>query len=83
MDECEALCDKLGIMINGQIQCFGSIQNLKKKYGDGYGLIIKCRQDSMLTTSSVIDNLKSFIKKNIPTAILEGFYSTSFLLCLN
>ncbi len=24
MEECEALCDRLGIMVNGQFQCFGS-----------------------------------------------------------
>jgi ABC-type multidrug transport system ATPase subunit len=43
MEECEALCTKLAIMSRGQFQCFGSVQHLKSKYGQGYGLIMKCR----------------------------------------
>eukprot|EP00486_Rosalina_sp_Unknown_P009705 CAMPEP_0201592416 /NCGR_PEP_ID=MMETSP0190_2-20130828/190322_1 /ASSEMBLY_ACC=CAM_ASM_000263 /TAXON_ID=37353 /ORGANISM="Rosalina sp." /LENGTH=1340 /DNA_ID=CAMNT_0048051183 /DNA_START=89 /DNA_END=4111 /DNA_ORIENTATION=- len=41
MEECEALCDKIGIMINGQLACFGSNQHLKGKFGKGYQLDIK------------------------------------------
>jgi len=41
MEECEALCDKIGIMINGQLACFGSNQHLKTKFGKGYQLDIK------------------------------------------
>jgi ATP-binding cassette, subfamily A (ABC1), member 1 len=44
MEECEALCTKLAIMSRGQFQCFGSVQHLKSKYGQGYGLIMKCRR---------------------------------------
>ena len=29
MEECEALCSRLGIMVNGQFQCLGSPQHLK------------------------------------------------------
>ncbi|CAB1320125.1 unnamed protein product [Coregonus sp. 'balchen'] len=36
MEECEALCTRLGIMVNGRFKCLGSIQHLKNRFGDGY-----------------------------------------------
>ncbi|OON19963.1 ABC transporter, ATP-binding protein, partial [Opisthorchis viverrini] len=36
MEECEALCNRLGIMVNGQFRCLGSVQQLKNRYGNGY-----------------------------------------------
>ena len=31
MEECEALCTRLAIMVNGNFKCLGSIQHLKSK----------------------------------------------------
>lgn len=36
MDECEALCPRIGIMANGKLRCLGSAQHLKNKFGQGY-----------------------------------------------
>ena len=36
MSECEALCTRIGIMKEGRLQCIGSPQHLKSKYGQGY-----------------------------------------------
>ena len=33
MDEAEALCDTIAIMINGKFVCFGSPSHLKQRYG--------------------------------------------------
>ena len=41
MEECDALCSRLAIMVNGQFQCLGSPQHLKNSYGDGYSLIMQ------------------------------------------
>ena len=35
MEECEALCTRMAIMVNGQFKCLGSAQRLKNKFGDG------------------------------------------------
>jgi ABC-type multidrug transport system ATPase subunit len=35
MDETEALCTNIGIMVNGELKCLGSLQHLKSKYGEG------------------------------------------------
>ncbi|GIY69237.1 ATP-binding cassette sub-family A member 17 [Caerostris darwini] len=45
MEESEALCNRLAIMVNGRFQCLGSIQQLKSKYGQGYTLIIKMKRE--------------------------------------
>ena len=34
MEECEALCTRVAIMVNGRFKCLGSIQHLKTKYVD-------------------------------------------------
>lgn len=31
MEECEALCTRLAIMVNGRLKCLGSIQHLKNR----------------------------------------------------
>lgn len=66
MDECEALSDRLGIMVNGQFKCIGSVQNLKNKYGKGYTLILKCKnyEDK--------DRVMNFIQTKIKFANLKG-----------
>lgn len=41
MEECEALCTRLAIMVNGKFKCLGSTHHLKTKFGGGYTVIIK------------------------------------------
>jgi ATP-binding cassette, subfamily A (ABC1), member 3 len=41
MEEVEALCGKVGIMVDGQFQCLGSIQHLKSKFGRGLACEVK------------------------------------------
>lgn len=43
MEEAEALCTKMGIMVDGQFKCFGSSQHIKNKYGTGFEIEIKIR----------------------------------------
>jgi ABC-type multidrug transport system ATPase subunit len=40
MEECEALCTRIGIMVGGRFRCMGSAQHLKSRYGMGYQLEI-------------------------------------------
>ncbi|XP_072824280.1 retinal-specific phospholipid-transporting ATPase ABCA4 isoform X3 [Vicugna pacos] len=50
MEECEALCTRLAIMVKGAFQCLGTIQHLKYKFGDGYivTMKVKCPKDDVL-----------------------------------
>jgi len=43
MEEAEALCTKMGIMVAGEFKCFGSSQHIKDKYGTGYEIEIKIK----------------------------------------
>ncbi|RHY02314.1 hypothetical protein DYB25_008542 [Aphanomyces astaci] len=36
MEECEALCTRVGIMVGGRLRCLGSVQHLKSRFGDGF-----------------------------------------------
>ncbi|XP_077990027.1 phospholipid-transporting ATPase ABCA3-like [Glandiceps talaboti] len=46
MEECEALCTRLVIMVNGQFKCVGSTQHLKSRFGRGYTFILKVFEDT-------------------------------------
>ena len=54
MEEAEALCTKMGIMVNGQFKCFGSSQHIKDKYGTGYELEVKIKSLSEEETAPAI-----------------------------
>ncbi|XP_038064112.1 ATP-binding cassette sub-family A member 2-like isoform X2 [Patiria miniata] len=43
MEECEVLCTRLAIMVNGNLQCLGSAQHLRNKFGDGYYVTLRVR----------------------------------------
>lgn len=38
MEECEAVCDRLGIMVGGRLRCLGTSQHLKGRFGGGYSI---------------------------------------------
>lgn len=36
MEECEALCSRIGILAAGRLRCLGPVQHLKNRFGAGY-----------------------------------------------
>ncbi|KAL1270498.1 hypothetical protein QQF64_029514, partial [Cirrhinus molitorella] len=72
MEECEALCTRMAIMVNGQFKCLGSIQHLKSRFGDGYTLIIRvCADQSDLCA------VETFVRDTFPGSTLkEKHHST-------
>merc|ERR1712087_340533 len=59
MEECEALCHRLGIMVKGQLRCLGTPQHLKSKFGKGYQLDLQLDDDEEKTFVSVEQELSS------------------------
>lgn len=59
LQECEALCTRLAIMVNGRFQCIGSLQHLKSRFGRGISLVVKL--DSMRMAE-----LKAFVDLHFP-----------------
>ena len=41
MEEAEALCTRIGIMVGGRLRCLGTTQRLKSRFGQGYELEAK------------------------------------------
>ncbi|XP_019627958.1 PREDICTED: ATP-binding cassette sub-family A member 3-like [Branchiostoma belcheri] len=71
MEECEALCTCLAIMVNGQFKCLGSTQHLKSRFGEGYMLIAKVACNTPEEERQNILPLKDFIEENFPGSILK------------
>ena len=44
MPEAEALCNRISILVNGEMKCLGTVHEVKEKYGKGYILDIKIRK---------------------------------------
>ncbi|XP_063362107.1 phospholipid-transporting ATPase ABCA1-like [Cydia amplana] len=63
MEECEALCSRLTVMVNGVLHCLGSLQHLKSKFSQGYTLVVKCQAGQQRNADL----------ENINTVILERF----------
>jgi len=60
MEECEALCSRLGIMVGGRLRCVGGIQELKARFGQGYYLEVTLRNE--LNVPAMHD----FVKQQFP-----------------
>ncbi|KAK7486553.1 hypothetical protein BaRGS_00022219, partial [Batillaria attramentaria] len=59
MEECDALCTRIAIMVNGDFKCLGSPQHLKSKYGQGYTVIVKmaAMPDGSMAKSQPLEEL--------------------------
>src|SRR3569623_1335224 len=65
MEECEALCTNLAIMVYGQFKCLGSTQHIKSKYGAGYTLLTR------LESSQWAKEVKREILRIFPGSVLK------------
>nr|XP_042138721.1 phospholipid-transporting ATPase ABCA3-like isoform X4 [Peromyscus maniculatus bairdii] len=65
MEECEALCTRLSIMVKGKLTCLGSPQYLKNKFGDVYILKAKVKSEE------TVKDFKSFIRLTFPGSDLK------------
>lgn len=63
MDEATALCARIGIMVNGQLRCIGSVQHLRHRYGSGYQIDVNVPGED-----KKIERLQKFIHKHFEDA---------------
>uniref|UniRef100_A0A8C1V5P3 ATP binding cassette subfamily A member 3 n=1 Tax=Cyprinus carpio TaxID=7962 RepID=A0A8C1V5P3_CYPCA len=70
MEECEALCTRLAVMVKGQFKCLGSPQHLKSKFGSGYTLLAKVRVETELEEMD-LQLFKDFIESTFPGSSLK------------
>jgi len=64
MEECEALCDRLAIMVNGQFQCFGTNSHLKNKFAQGFTILTKLRMKDNEDKNA--EEVKQYVGTNLP-----------------
>ncbi|XP_058465475.1 phospholipid-transporting ATPase ABCA3-like isoform X2 [Malaya genurostris] len=78
MEECEALCTRLAIMVNGEFKCLGSTQHLKNKFSKGFLLTVKIGKsvDGTLQPQQV-EATKSFVMTTFNGAVLKEQYQDS------
>ncbi|XP_053692926.1 ATP-binding cassette sub-family A member 2 [Sabethes cyaneus] len=67
MDECEELCNRLSIMVDGRLRCIGFIQRLKEKYGKGFNLFLKLKNCSQEDTCKLIAETR----QQVPCSLKE------------
>ncbi|KAM4664971.1 ABC-type organic anion transporter ABCA8-like [Discoglossus pictus] len=70
MEEAEAVCDRVAIMVSGKLRCIGSIQQLKSKFGKGYLLEIKVKD------SQQVDVIHNEIIRLFPQAARQDRFSS-------
>ncbi|OCT62577.1 ABC-type organic anion transporter ABCA8 [Xenopus laevis] len=70
MEEAEAVCDRVAIMVSGKLRCIGSIQQLKSKFGKGYLLEIKVKD------SHQVDQIHKEIIRIFPHAARQDRFSS-------
>uniref|UniRef100_A0A669ETI5 P-type phospholipid transporter n=1 Tax=Oreochromis niloticus TaxID=8128 RepID=A0A669ETI5_ORENI len=76
MEECEALCTRLAIMVNGTFKCLGTIQHLKYKFGDGYVVTMKIKP-AKAGLSPELEPVESFMETSFPGCVQrEKHYNT-------
>ncbi|ETW03049.1 hypothetical protein H310_05479 [Aphanomyces invadans] len=71
MEECEALCSRVGIMVGGALSCLGSIQHLKNRFGDGLMMhvrvapVLSADVDRMMSESSSFAGMSTLTKERL------------------
>lgn len=73
MEECEALCTRLAIMVNGEFECLGSVQHLKNKFSKGFLLTIKVQSDDNLNENKTTQTDLELIQARVNNVINSYF----------
>jgi len=58
MEEAEALATKMGIMVSGNLECIGTSQHIKNKFGGGYEIEVKLEPPVKAEIDAVIQRLE-------------------------
>ncbi|XP_060619641.2 phospholipid-transporting ATPase ABCA1 [Anolis sagrei] len=66
MEECEALCTRMAIMVNGQFRCLGSVQHLKNRFGDGYTIVVR-----IAGSNPDLKPVQDFFEQAFPGSVLK------------
>jgi len=69
MEECEALCNRIGIMVSGQFRVLGTLQHIKNRFSEGYSLDFNVKPENLAA-------VQAYIQRTIPgAALLQSDFS--------
>ncbi|KAG7503728.1 ATP-binding cassette sub-family A member 12 [Solea senegalensis] len=71
MEECEALCSRLAIMVKGQFRCLGSLQHIKNRFGRGFTVKMY-----LAGASCDAEAITGFMQRRFPSTYLKDQHST-------
>ncbi|XP_078536724.1 glucosylceramide transporter ABCA12 [Lissotriton helveticus] len=71
MEECEALCTRLAIMVRGAFQCIGSMQHIKNRFGSGFTVKMHLR-DTLVD----VEALTQLMRGRFPNTYLKDHHLT-------
>lgn len=75
MDECEYLCNRLAIMVDGTIRCIGPIQNLKKAFGLGFVIHIVYNERISIDNTANIARIKESMNQTFNQCKIQEEYA--------
>ena len=76
MEEAETLCQRMGIMVNGEFKCLGSCNYIKEKYGYGYELNVTIKGlNEEILKEYLNEKYENYYKNNINLEINKSNYN--------
>ncbi|KAL0722397.1 hypothetical protein Bca4012_036996 [Brassica carinata] len=73
MEEAEVLCDRLGIFVNGSLQCIGNPKELKGRYGGSYVLTMTTSEEHEQEVEELVHSISKNTKKIYRTSGTQKF----------
>ncbi|XP_074551593.1 glucosylceramide transporter ABCA12-like [Halichoeres trimaculatus] len=70
MEECEALCSRLAIMVKGQFRCLGSLQHIKNRFGSGFTVKMYLAE-----ASCDVEAITGLMQRRFPSTYLKDQHS--------
>merc|ERR1719313_2275272 len=87
MEECEALCSRSAILVNGVFRCLGTNSAICERYGGGYDLMIKVQRPTRQELQQMMDALQlkedHKLDWNWATATMQAQNNAFFVAALN
>lgn len=71
VSDCVVISDRMAIMLNGQFQCLGSINDLRKRYCRGSVILVKLKP-SVFQNVAVIASIHTQVQTAFPGAVHTG-----------
>ena len=72
MEECEALSNRIGIMVNSRLKCLGTAQHLKSKFGSGFQIALSMKnEESESQKDKNTEDILEYLGRHFQTQLIE------------